>query len=472
MPRRDFTTLNLALTSRLGPVGVCSIAFIFALVVYAGPPLVRGWSGSFPGRDWVAYLNIAVQVYRGHGLMEDEADPLLGQFETTVAGPKAVASAPPPGAPPDHVASEPHPSTRWPPLFPLLLGYLFRVIGPSVNVARCVNCVLMASTCAIGTLIACRRVGALPALVFPVVFAAIDIRTRDYARSLMTEPLASVAVSILCWQLLRFIECPSARAAALIGSTLGVAVLARSMFVLWLPSVLLAMTVASWTKSGHLRGFSKAGIALSTCLLVTAPWFAHNCLELKAFMPLGSHVYTLPSGYSDEALQRHGEWFSLGDGYFAGVYDPLDTPTEKARKMAEYGSRQALNWAQAHPLKVLLLFMYKVENLWLPRPTVELLFYLIPFLGFLVLRPHRDNVVLCGILLLNTLVVGATWTWDEDRFQVPVLAVLHVYSVIGLWSLALLVARDRNSARAELLRTGSQTGEERQLSSSRRDGRC
>jgi hypothetical protein len=414
---------------------VALAAFLSAFAVYWVPPQHRGWDTVPRGNDSGNYLDIAVEFAKGRGLSENADDATLRALTTSglSAGNEADAGTP-------------HPSTRWPPLFSMILAAAFRAWGFDLTVARALNCALMAATCALLVTLLFRRGGAGPAALFFVLFVIVDVRTRDHSRAIMTEPLACFLVTLTAIVLATMVPRRPFWGAAAAGASWGLAILARGIFVLWLPGlVLLVLWLAGSERSRSATVRVGAAAAfLATTLAITTPWFVHNSRALEAFMPLGSHMETLPSGFSEEAWARGGVWFSLGREYFAGVSDPNDPPMVVARKQALYGRSRALSWIRANPGRAALLGVRKAMMIWLPDPSVAITFLVFPALGLLALRRSTDCVVVGGFLVLNTLAVAATWTFQIDRFQVPVLGLLHYAAAIGLWWIARLVLDHHN----------------------------
>lgn len=420
-----------------GAVAVCSLLLAFA--VFWGPPQLRGWDtvdvewqSARLGNDAAAYIDIAVQLAKGHGLSEDPADPSLQLLLSEGAAT---------GAEPD--SGRQFPSTRWPPMFPALLALLFWMFGFDITLAHVLNAALMAAAAAVLTTFLFRRHGPAPAITAFVLFTIVDVRTRDYARLVMTEPLATLLVTITACIFIAMAGSRPLLAAAGAGIVWGAAILARSVFILWLPGLVLLVW---WlVRAPRLRSEwypLRASLAFLGAALVTAsPWFVHNSRALGAFMPLGSHVYTLPSGFSEEAWQTGGVWAKLPNDNFASIDDPADPPTVSARKRADYGRSQALEWIAENPVRAIWLGVKKAMAIWFPERSVEMSFLVLPMIGLVAMRRSAEGTVLVALLTLNTLAIAATWTFQGDRFQVPMLALLHYAAAVGLWSIRVKVVQ-------------------------------
>ena len=203
--------------------------FLIAFAVFWVPAFARNWLEVPPGLDSRAYVSIAVQVARGNGLQEDAADPVI----------EALLKNPGPAKAPSASSSGPVPSTRWPPLWPVVMGAVFRFWGYSLGAARTANCVAMAAACGLVAAILARRRGWGPAVIFIVLFAVVDERLRAHARVLMTEPLASLLVCASAALLMGFARTGRVSTLAAAGAVTGLAILARSAVFLWLPGLTL-----------------------------------------------------------------------------------------------------------------------------------------------------------------------------------------------------------------------------------------
>lgn len=413
--------------SRTQSVAAGFASFLIAFVIFWAPAAIRQWREVPLGLDSDAYVDIAVQVARGRGLQENRADPAYSAlFQSD------------PLAPVPDPAGASVPSTRWPPLWPIAMGGIFKWWAYSLSAARTANCLFMAAACGLVAAFMTRYRGLGPALIFVALFAVIDERTRANARVLMTEPLATLLICLSAFLLIQFARSKRTALVLTAGLTIGLAALARSAVFLWLPGLLLLVLLLarSFGKVSTWRSIATAGLFTVTTFMTCAPWFVHNVTSLRAFMPLGSHSYTLPSGFSDQAWANRGVWSSLGPAFFASVDNPSDPPLVRARNRAEYGSRKAIDWIKAHPVKAFLLGVMKATKLWIPTPSIEMLYLLFPMAGLLVLRRSPESAVIVTFLLLNTLAVAATWIWESDRFQVPLLGLLHYAGAVGIWHFA------------------------------------
>jgi 4-amino-4-deoxy-L-arabinose transferase-like glycosyltransferase len=416
-----------------GAIACAVFSTVCAFLLFWGPPALRGWTDAPTGTDAVPYTSMAIQLARGNGLAEDPSDPLMSQWFVMPAMSRG----------------EPVPSTRWPPLFPLMMSGVFKVVGFNLDAVRATNCLLMALTCGLVAGVLGKRHGLGVAAVFFVLFALIDERVRASARVIMTEPLAALLVTAGALVLIRMADRMALRHIIGAGVLFGAAILTRTIVIFWLPGLaLLLIWLSRRHHSSWRRSITSAGLMTSAALLVCAPWFLHNIRTLNAFMPLGSHVYTLPSGWSDGAWHRGGVWASLGPAYFEHVIAPADPETVRARKQAEYGRAQAVEWIVSHPIKASALAAQKAFRFWASPLSVAQMSLVFPLLGLLWLRSREEAAVILGLQVVATLAIALTWIWEVDRMQVPTLPLLHYAGAIGIVRAIAALAR-RGAASAE-----------------------
>ncbi|MFG0334667.1 MAG: hypothetical protein ACF8TS_15025, partial [Maioricimonas sp. JB049] len=91
-----------------------------------------------------------------------------------------------------------------PPLFPLVIAGTDLLFGRQFWSVRVVNCVAMAATCGLIAHFACRHAGLIPAIAMAFGFLVLDVRTRLYARAILTEALAGLLVAGMTAALLRY----------------------------------------------------------------------------------------------------------------------------------------------------------------------------------------------------------------------------------------------------------------------------
>lgn len=396
------------------------------------------------GGDALAYDSLGWELAHGRGFA-------INYQETEFRAPYAAAGIRP--AEFDDPDTTGLTTTR-PPLMPLVMAGLNRLFGRQFWGVRTVNALAMAGTAAIVVCTVCRLAGPLPALMAALNFVVIDWRTRAYARELLTESLAGLAVALLMLLLCLTVRRGRIWVAAATGALFGGALLIRTMFILWLPLLLLFLFRWQTPHGGRDAGRSwRLPIAfLLASLLVPLPWFIRNIEQTERFMPLGAQgTIELSTAYSDESFRRLGMWFNQQE---AGAFDDLPTEgltsLEREALLADEARRRACSWTLSNPLKALLLPPLRLLQEFRPHGPGELYILAFAALGLLILHGRIEGTVGLAILAAASLAIALTWS-TAGRFLVPVLPVLHVAAAIGLWTSLLACTLRRHQSRQLVL---------------------
>ena len=426
--------LNQRLSSKI-PTWVLAICVALAAVsVFVLPQAIRGNLNALPPPgDGPDYDAIAYQLNKGNGFSVNWRDPdyrasyqkrnKSGRYDYLLKR--------------DCVG----PTAYRPPLLPFMMAVSFRVFGRTLSPVRVLIGICMALACSITVVILFRRFGIFPSLICVAWFLFLDPRFTTHASRIMTEGLACLVVAGITWMLIYLLENRTWKTAMALGAITGIAFFARSVFILWVPVIAIAVYVLAKpgaASSKSLSAFILPSVFLVSFLIVSGPWMVRNCVLLKGFEPLGTmgSVNSF-AAYSDKGFKRRGRWFGLSK---SGFYDQLDLENksciEQERVKANLSRKAAKRWALKNPLKVLLLACYKIENLWKPQGAIESIFLALAILGcvsLLSVHPY-EALVMLFLLAACTLSVGLTWTVG-GRFLVPVLPILALMASVGGWSL-------------------------------------
>jgi len=216
---------------------------LLALALRAGVVLVRGVDRA-PVKDEWSYARIAENVAAGDGIWFDvtrevDGEPVTRRFH----------------------------SLR-PPLYPALLGALFRLFGgglSTVPAARLFSAICGALAAALFFGWARRLLGTRVALVAALVFAAWPAHLWA-SSEMLTEPLFSLLVCGFAWALTAGRPLPG-------GILLGLAILTRpSALLLLLPAWLFILVM----RAGEGRKLPALLALTLPVLLLVAPWVARN----------------------------------------------------------------------------------------------------------------------------------------------------------------------------------------------------
>lgn len=321
-----------------------------------------------------------------------------------------------------------------PPLMPVITAAGNLVFGRQFYVLRSLNILLMAATAGFVAWYVSREVGLLAAAV-AVLLLCVDVRTRLYARALLTEPLACLLATLLTVLLIRVCKQFRYREVALAGLVTGLSIATRSIVVLWLPGLMIILFLIH--RRVHRAGLSntaRSGVVFLSCvLLTTLPWAVRNVLLLDRFAPLGTQgLMELSAGYSDVAWQHHGVWQNLSSSDFFADAD-LEGATGVARELAiaDASKAKAGEWIRANTAKLPALAAMKVYSEFRPHNLVEALVLLLAAIGAVSSWRSTATRILVGLLLTNATAVALTWS-VEGRFVVPQLFVLYALCGIGI----------------------------------------
>lgn len=440
---RTFTKrLSSPTATRVGTLGVFLAAFLLFIVPAARTADLNAAPEPGDGPD---YDNMAMQLSKGNGFSFDWEDPdFRAPYEAANTDGRYDYLLDRQGAWTTALKS---------PLFPFLMGTVYKVFGRQFGLIRVINSSFLALAVAIAFLIVARRLGAGPAILCGTLLV-FDYGFPVYATLILTEAVACLCVMIMFWSLLRAGETRLEKWACILGIVTGIAFLARSPFVIWVPVLVIPLLVFA-RPPGIKIGFHSLGppaLFMATFLLVAGPWMIRNCVVLRGFEPLGTASADLPTGFSDEAMQNKGVWVNLFRTRAAAAkpgetryYDRQPTEgatlTEQELIRSRRGKAEAAEWVFDNPGKLPLLTLLKIWSEWRPHGKRQTLLLVFAALGlaFLFWRARREAVTYLCILVAGTLSIGVTWSVG-GRFLVPVLPVVIALSSIGMWSLVVLVS--------------------------------
>ncbi|MEQ9408329.1 MAG: glycosyltransferase family 39 protein [Fuerstiella sp.] len=377
--------------------------------------------------DEPSYDSIAWELSHGDGYAVDYTDP-----EFRAPYDKAAGSQPDLFTLPDTLSG---PVAFRPPLLPTINAGLNALFGRQFFALRLLNILLMSATAGLLTWFLWREGYAAVALLAAILFL-LDVRTRLYARALLTEAMACLLATLLTLVMVRLSRRMNRRDIALAGVLAGLSILTRSIVVLWLPGLLI--TVLWLGRRIHhqrwIQCLGRAGIFLTTALLVILPWSIRNIRLLDTFAPMGTQGWMeISAGYSEIAVQHGGVWQNLGA---AGFFDDVDTTgltgVQRELVLADYSRAAAFSWIRRHTSKIPLLAVMKVYHEFRPHSWYEALVLVLGALGAVTTIRQRSTQIFLALLLTNAAAIGLTWS-VEGRFLVPQLFILYALSGKGLW---------------------------------------
>lgn len=182
------------------------------------------------------------------------------------------------------------------PLYPYLLGLLYKIVGHNLMMAGLMNALMGAATVGIlaaitrtlfGT-IAAMTTAALATLYLPFIF---------YTAPVMKEPLGLMLLAAHLFYALQLQRTCRARDALGAGITLGLAILVRGNMLLLVPILPVALIYAY-----HIKAARAASLFLVAVLVTIAPATLHNAVVAHDFVPISyADGFNLYIGHSPTA---------------------------------------------------------------------------------------------------------------------------------------------------------------------------
>jgi 4-amino-4-deoxy-L-arabinose transferase-like glycosyltransferase len=307
------------------------------------------------------------------------------------------------------------PTAFWPPVFPLLLGLLYRLAGHDVMAVKIAQAVIGAAVCLLSYVIArglfnervAKLTGYACALYPPLIISSGEI---------MTETLFTFLTALSLWLAM---TCVGRGAALLQGGVTGLALLTRPFLLFWLP--FLGLWIALRHKQ---RAPAMLAAVYGAILLVMLPWAWRNAEQLGAFVPLanvgGRTLYN--SYFIPERGWGFNSYTEVGSDYFA-----LDETAQ-----SRYLMRQALSYVAEHPemalalaAKKALFFIYPFDGYWYPVSLGSKfnvfwgLLASFAAVGLVLHFPKRDPNALLFYLFFLSYAVGILIFYGSPRFRLP-----------------------------------------------------
>lgn len=440
----------LQVNQRWDTPGVCAVMVIGTLIgattaLTLAAMRIPGLDSAPPiGGDAVIYDSMAWELSGGHGFSLNFDDPEF--IEPYLRVDPAAAKRLMETAPRGPIASRP-------PLLPLIMAGFNQAWGRQFQGIRLVNIAAMGTVAALVVWTVFRLAGPVPAVLGLFQFLVVDPRIRVASREVLTESLACLLVALLTIALVRLANRPRPSTAALAGGTIGLAMLLRTMFVLWIPVIALQIWLTPrrieqndhGSSSGSRWGLA-AVFVLAACV-VFAPWGWRNCQALGRFMPLGTQgTMELSAGYSDATFERWGMWHNMAEtGFFTEVDSPDQTALQRELARADYSRRRAVAWCTSQPLQAALLPLMKVFQEFRPHMSGDLYILAFAILGLAWIRGTPQGSVWLWIIAATAFGVALTWS-VAGRFVFPPLYVLQCAAAIGVWNSVLACTAARTSA--------------------------
>jgi 4-amino-4-deoxy-L-arabinose transferase-like glycosyltransferase len=300
-----------------------------------------------------------------------------------------------------------------PPLYPFLLGGLFKVTGPSVAAARVLNAFVGTAALAVIGLLAFRvggrRVGivalAIGAVYPPLLLAGYAVQYEALYTLLTCGALVAG---------LRHAKQPGAwRWVVLSGVLVGFGVLCRESAAI----LLVPLGVLVWTSAPSARvRLVRLGVLVACCVAIVAPWTIRNAVRLHAFVPVSTSLGFAAGGtYNATSAAVPGN----GGVWIYPLDDPanrrlVSAPTLNEVQVDAALRRASLRYVSDHPAYLGTVVASNTVRLFDLRGTKDAR-AIAPFV------PYDDTLLLgavVGFYVFAALAVGGAFT--KRARQVPV----------------------------------------------------
>ena len=251
------------------------------------------------------------------------------------------------------------------PLFPYLLGGLYRLVGQDILITGLFNALLGAAACGFIAFSTLRLFGA-PAALITGLLAASYQPMIFYTAPVMKEPLELFLLSVFVVFALRALETKHIRDFCLVGLFIGLSVLVRGNALFLLP----AFWLLAWLRHRK-QSLKGIGFSLLLCLLCIIPATVHNYVVSDDFVPLnyadgfnlfvgnspiatGTDAY--PADISTNPTQEEIQTTWIARARTASNLKPSG--------VSRFWRAQALDFVVSHPFGELLLLGRKFIAFW------------------------------------------------------------------------------------------------------------
>lgn len=205
-----------------------------------------------------------------------------------------------------------------PPAFPVLLGTVFSITGPSIGVAQAVNVVIGTVVVVLGAVLAARLGGRWAGITAGLVLVAYPPLLANDA-TVLTEPLSLLFLTLLGLALSGEVRARGEERHGWRDPAVVVAGLATGLMTLSRPSAQgLALVVVVWV--WWRLGWRRATVLAGTAALVVAPWLIRNQVQMGSPVLVTTNGFNMASRYSAPAKADDGFIDAISDPRMANVH--------------------------------------------------------------------------------------------------------------------------------------------------------
>ena len=244
----------------------------------------------------------------------------------------------------------------WPPGWPLALGVLFKVFGPSLLVVQVLN---LCCSVAIAWLTydLCRRLfDSEPAGRAALLLLSLHPNSVAYMPLVFTEVFYTGLLLCACWLVVRPLSLASLFSA---GIVFGIATLVKAQTLMVIPFAFGIALLRDLSLKSFAQKCLLGGIVLAVAVLTVLPWSLRNQRVFGEFVFVSTNGgLTLLTGNNPTA----GGSYSPGDPLVMSIPRSVATQVEVDRE----AKRRAVEWIKKNPGAFVALLPRKVFYLWIP----------------------------------------------------------------------------------------------------------
>lgn len=320
-------------------------------------------------------------------------------------------------------------TTYKPPLVPFLYSIDYRIFGTGFTAPRLMNLAFMLAAVMMAIFFA-GSLGGLPMALVTALVILLRPHLQQFGATMMTES-AGTFLFTLAFITFYFNQPKRADAtrvnvwlSVVCGVLVALLALARSIYGLWVPLIVLGGALECWFRRGKelecRAAIKRWTIVIVSCFVIGGPWWIRNCVLTGHFAPLGTQGGTSILGaYADGVFENDSEWvyhpfiraYSDFDASFKG---DVTAPVREYYR-GKYMASIAYDWALRHWKGLPLLFFERVKGHYMHN----------------MLHLKTDRYLLRAFLTL-LLVLGLMGWWKQERGKLFAVALIIDAIIIGV----------------------------------------
>jgi 4-amino-4-deoxy-L-arabinose transferase-like glycosyltransferase len=329
------------------------------------------------------------------------------------------------------------PTTYRPPLLPLLLSSIYKIFGRNFEIWRLLNTFFVAIAAGLTCAVAYKLKG-MKLAILTGILVLLDFQFNSYGMKYLTESISALLIIALIYELL--FGSKSYLRSACIGMLIGTLVLARSIFMQWIPPLFILYSILLFKEDKTRKDIIiSLSISLISFLVAVFPWSYRNVKLLGDFYPFGIQgPGALAVAYNDQMIADKGVWKRQNFQSFENEFNLHHKNSIKdiERDFARYSVAEGKKWIFNNYTKLPRLFYLKTSSLlWFHSSYLQKILLLCSILSFLFFYREIKITFLFMVILINVVSVGLTWSYYDGRFLIPIHPILHLLTALMFLSM-------------------------------------